>query len=331
MKYRSRKRLLLLFIFIVFLLTLIITPFIGSQPLNYHHVVSYLQGTDSPDGRIFFDIRLPRILLAALTGAALSLAGVVFQALLRNPLATPYTLGVSSGGALGAVVVIKTGLVLSFLGFTTIQIGAFAGSLLTIALVFLLARQAGRLAIHTMILAGVTVSYFFAALILMLHFWADFTETKQMVRWMMGGLDVVNNAALYYTLPVVLAAAMLILLQGRMFNLISMSEEVALSKGVSVSRVQKIAFLSASLMTGAVVAVSGPIGFVGLIVPHFLRLLIGVDHRYLIPASLFFGGAFLALCDTAARTLLAPVDIPVGIITAIIGGPFFLYLLMRHK
>lgn len=331
MENHSKNVIYLILVFIFLLLVIFITPFIGSQSLDYRNVLAFVGGTESPDATIFFRIRLPRILLAVLTGASLSLAGVVFQALLRNPLATPYTLGISSGGALGAVLMIKLGLTFTVLGFSTIQSAAFAGSLLTIVLVYLLARRAGRISIYTMILAGVTVSYFFSAMILMLHFLADFTETHQMIRWMMGGLDVVDYALVVRSLPVLLFAYVVLFLHARMFNIISTSEESALSKGVSVSRVQKITFTLASLITGLVVAISGPIGFVGLIVPHFLRMIIGVDHRYLMLACLFFGGAFLALCDTLARTILAPIDIPVGIITAILGGPFFLWLLVRRS
>jgi iron complex transport system permease protein len=293
-------------------------------------VLDHLSSGETTDGIIFFQLRLPRIILAVLTGASLSLAGVIFQALLRNPLATPYTLGVSAGGALGAVIIIKTGLDFSLFGFSTMQTAAFMGSILTILFVYYLSRKKGRISIYTMVLAGVTISYFFGAIILMLHFLADFTETRQMIRWMMGGLDVVDPVILLPGLPVLLVSFGILFYLARMLNIISTSEETARSKGVSVNKVQKIAFLFASLITGLVVAVSGPIGFVGLIVPHLLRLLIGVDHRYLIPASIFFGGAFLALCDTLARTIIAPIDIPVGIITAILGGPFFLWMLIKQ-
>ncbi len=330
MSVYSKKLTFVIITFILLVVVVIGTPFIGSESLNYREVLSYLSGAHSPDGIIFFKIRLPRVLLAVLTGSALSLAGVIFQALLRNPLATPYTLGVSSGGALGAVLMIKLGLDIRFLGFSSVQIAAFAGSLITIVFVYYLARRAGRISVNLMILAGVTISYFFSALILMLHFVADFTETRQMVRWMMGGLDVVDYSAIIRTLPFLLAAFVVLFALARMLNLMSMSEVTALSKGVRVGYVQKTAFLFASLITGLVVAISGPIGFVGLIVPHFVRIFVGPDHRFLIPASVFFGGGFLALCDTLARTIMSPVDIPVGIITAILGGPFFLFLLVRR-
>jgi iron complex transport system permease protein len=324
-----KKNIFLIIIFIFLLLTILITPFIGSQSLDYSKVIAYLRGEHHPDATIFFQIRLPRILVSVITGASLALAGVIFQALLRNPLATPYTLGVSSGGALGAVIMIKLGLGFSILNFSAIQTSAFLGSMLTILFVYYLARKSGKISVYTMILAGVTISYFFGAVILMLHFLADFTETHQMIRWMMGGLDVVNYRIVLQTIPILFIAYVVLFTQSKMLNIIGTSEESALSKGVSVNLVQKISFISASLITGIVVAISGPIGFVGLIIPHLLRLFIGVDHRYLIPASIFLGGGFLALCDTIARTIISPIDIPVGIITAILGGPFFLWLLIK--
>ena len=326
-----KKRVYFILIVLFFVLVLFTTPFIGSQSLNYHQVLAYLHQVKTPDGIIFFRIRLPRVILALITGASLSLAGVVFQSLLRNPLATPYTLGVSAGGALGAVTMIKLGFAFTFLGFTTIQIAAFIGSLLTIILVYFLSRKTGRVSVNTMILAGVTISYFFGALILMLHFLADFTETRQMIRWMMGGLDVVDLSQIIHTFPILLIAFVVLFMNSRTLNLISTSEETAFSKGVEVDQVRKVIFILASLITGLVVAISGPIGFVGLIVPHFLRMFLGMDHRYIIPGSIIFGGAFLALCDTVARTILAPIDIPVGIITAILGGPFFLWLLVKSR
>ncbi|MFQ5583764.1 MAG: FecCD family ABC transporter permease [Calditrichia bacterium] len=328
---KIHPRLLVLMSLLFLIIVLVVAPFIGSQSLNYREVWQFIQGSSTPDGLIFFRIRLPRILLGVLAGASLSLAGVIFQALLRNPLATPYTLGVSSGGALGALVAIKSGLAVSLLGFSSIQVAAFFGSLLTILLVYLLARRVGKLSIHIMILAGVTISYFIAAVNLMLHYLADFTETHQMIRWMMGGLDIVNYTVLMHSFPVLLIAFVGLWSMARTYNILSTSEETALSKGVNVARIQKLSFVLASVMTGTVVALCGPIGFVGLIVPHLIRIAGGPDHRFLIPSSVFFGGAFLALADTFARTLLAPIDLPVGILTALIGGPFFLWLLFRQR
>ncbi|RMI20266.1 MAG: iron ABC transporter permease, partial [Calditrichaeota bacterium] len=245
--------------------------------------------------------------------------------------ATPYTLGVSTGGAVGALLIIKTGWMLSAAGLTGVQVAAFLGSLMTIGLVYMLSRRFGRLSIHSMILVGVTINYIFSAVILILHYLADFTETHQMIRWTIGGLDVVDYATLMRSLPVVGLSLLLFLGMSRALNILSTSEEMALSKGVNVGRVQKGAFLAASLLTGTMVSLTGPIGFVGLIIPHLLRLVLGPDHRYLLPAVFCFGGGFLVLADTIARTVMAPLDLPVGIITTLIGGPFFLYLLIRRR
>ncbi|NOX38161.1 MAG: iron ABC transporter permease [Calditrichaeota bacterium] len=309
----------------------VVLPLIGSQALDFHQVWNHLRGTTNPDGVIFFQVRLPRVMLGLLAGGCLSLAGVVFQALLRNPLATPYTLGVSSGGALGALLAIKLGIGLNWWGFSTLQIAAFTGSLLTIALVYGLSRGIGQIAIHIMILAGVTLSYFFGALILLLHYLADFTETQQMIRWMMGGLDITDYGTILRVLPLIAVAVVGLGALANTLNLLSTSEVFALSKGVDVPRVQKWAFLLTSLLTGTVVALTGPIGFVGLIVPHFLRMVVGPDHRLLIPGSFLYGGVFLATADTVARTVLAPINLPVGILTAMLGGPFFLWLLFRQR
>jgi iron complex transport system permease protein len=310
---------------------LVITPFIGSERLALEDVWNGILRESNTASLIFLKIRMPRILLGFLTGGTLAVSGVVFQALLRNPLATPYTLGVSSGSALGALIVIKTGIVFSWWGFTATQIAAFTGSLATIILVYWLAKVSHRKSIFAMILSGVTLGYFFSALILILHYISDFTETHQMIRWTIGGVDVTGYDALKQTTPVLLTCFVVIWLMAKPLNLISASSEMAFAKGVNVVAVQKWLFLLASLMTGTVVALSGPIGFVGLIVPHALRIVGGADHRYLLPSAMFFGGAFLAAADTMARTILAPIDIPVGIITTLLGGPFFLWLLTRKR
>jgi iron complex transport system permease protein len=294
------------------------------------------------DASVFFTIRLPRVLLAALTGAALALAGAAFQALLRNPLAEPFTLGVSSGGAFGAALAIKLGLGATLLGFSPVMLAALAGSAAAAALVYWLARTRGALSSTLLTLAGVTISFFFAAEILLIFYLSDYTETHQMIRWMMGSLDVVFNLAMLRgslasraALSLMLLAyagglAALVLLAGK-FNQLSLGPEIAASRGVHVRRAQRAGYLAASLVTGLAVSLAGPIGFVGLIVPHAVRFLVGPDHRVLLPASLMAGAGFLILCDAAARSLFGPVEIPVGVLTATIGGPFFLLLLLRAK
>ncbi len=330
LQFRKSYTILLLGVGVI-VLTVLLAPAIGSTPVRFNELWQYLQGQEETGGVIVFQLRLPRVLLALLVGGALSVAGAVLQALLRNPLATPYTLGISSGGALGAVVAIKLGWVVTLLGFTSVQLMAFVGSLATIILVYILANRWMAFSVYALILIGVTLSFFFSALILLIHYLADFTQTQQMIRWMMGGLDIIAYPQLLGIFPVVIVLLLYIWRLSASLNLISFSADIAATKGVEVDTVQKQTFVAASLLTGSVVALSGPIGFVGLIVPHFLRLLIGPDLRFLIPAGALWGGVFLTWADTLARTVMAPVNLPVGIITALLGGPFFLYLLLRRK
>ena len=328
----TRMLLALLPFLLFFLITLAVCPAIGSVKIDLHK--AWLHRADlagSLDASVLFLARVPRILLAALAGAALALCGAALQALLRNPLAEPFTLGVSSGGAFGAVLAIKLGLDISFFGLSPLVLFAFLGSAGTVALVYLLARTRGVLSTSMLLLAGVTVSFFFAALILLIFYFSDFTETHRMIRWMMGGLEITSYQTLLGVAPFVLAGVFLLIFLAGDLNQLSLGVELAATRGVNVRRTQILCYLAASLATGAVVALAGPIGFVGLIVPHTVRFLIGADHRLLMPASMLAGAGFLILCDTVARTVIAPAQIPVGILTATLGGPFFIGLLLRAK
>lgn len=324
----TNKSSKLFFIFLlVNILILVMLPLIGSQPLNY----SNLLNSQSLDAEIFFNIRLPRVFFAFLIGASLSLIGSVFQALLRNDLATPYTLGVSSGGAFGAVLALKLNLGVSLFFFTSVGIFSVAGSLIAIFIIYFIARKSTGISMYTLILAGVAISFFFSAFNLFLHYLADFTETFMMVRWLMGSLDIYGWN---YTLTILFALLMafgFFFKNHKAFNILLAGDDVALSKGVEVFRLQKISFFIGSFLIGLSVAVAGPIGFVGLVVPHTIRLLFSADHKYVFSGSLIGGGVFLAVCDTLARTIIAPAELPVGVITALFGGPFFVYLLVRRK
>jgi len=280
---------------------------------------------------IILNIRLPRIVFAFCAGAGLAVTGAVFQALLRNDLATPYTLGVSSGSALGAVAAIKSGFDFYFFGFSTISIFSIFGSLLTLLIIYRIVKGQAGFSSFTLILTGVTISLTFSAFILFLHYLADFTETYRMVRWLMGGLDVSGWFYPLFTGIILLVVCGFFFSKAAAFNLLTAGEEFSLSKGLNIVRLQKQSFILASILIGTVVSIAGPIAFVGLIVPHALRLLIGPDHRWLFPSAVLLGGAFLIWCDTIARLIIYPAELPVGIITSLLGGPFFLYLLMRSK
>ncbi len=317
---------------IFFAAVMILCPLAGRVPVEISKALDLsIPRNLNSDYTLLFMLRIPRILLAALTGSALAMAGAAFQALLRNPLAEPYTLGVSSGAALGAVLAIKLGLDISFLSFSAIPLFAFAGSLGAMGLIYLLARGRSGLPASILLLSGVTISFFFSAMILFIHYMADFTENSQMIRWTMGGLDIVGYNSLAGLLPLWIIGAAALMVLAPSLNVLSFGATMASAKGVDVPKTQKATFVFASMITGAVVSAAGPIGFVGLIVPHALRFITGPDMRVLVPASAFAGAGFLALCDTAARVILPSVEIPVGVLTAMIGGPFFCVLLFRYK
>ena len=303
-------------------------PFVGMEDVP---VGTLWNHSDPGKVDILWKIRIPRVSMAFLAGGALAVSGMAFQAMFRNPLATPFTLGVSSGASLGAAVSIHLGLSFSLLGISAVSMFAMGGAIVAISLVWGLTRARRGFSTATMLLAGVAVSFFFSSLILFLQYISDFTRTFRMLRWVMGGLDrVVGFDDVLGVVPFVVAGSAIVLYLTHELNLIMTGEELAASRGVAVDRTKLILFFAASLMVGAVVSICGPIGFVGLMAPHICRLLIGPDHRYLTPATLLFGGAFLTLCDTLARCVIAPTELPVGILTALLGGPFFLWLLLRR-
>ncbi len=281
--------------------------------------------------RIFWFSRLPRLLAALLVGAGLAAAGCAFQAILRNPLAEPFTLGISSGSALAAVIAIRLGLDATALGGSAIGLAALAGAGLTIVVVWRLGRVGDGMPAATMLLAGITISMFCSAGSLLVQYTADFGEIARMIRWMMGGLDWIAYPRLGQAAGPMLIGLAVMLALARAMNALSAGPDAAASVGVDSARVTLVAFVAASLLVGVGIALAGPIGFVGLIVPHALRAVLGPDHRLLMPASMFAGGTLLVLCDTLARLILAPDQLPVGVVTALLGGPFFLLILVREK
>ena len=280
---------------------------------------------------ILLQVRLPRLLLAALTGATLSLTGAVFQALLRNPLADPYILGISGGSALGAVIAMGFGLHLMLIGFQIVPIFSICGALLTILFVYNFSRIGNYLPTQTMLLAGISLQAMLSALILFLQTLLDPLQLMQVFTWLMGNIPTPEYRNLLWIFLYVVLAIGVILPQARHLNALTLGELDAQIVGIDVERLKKILFFACSLLTGSIVALTGLIGFVGIIVPHLLRLTIGPDHRRLLPACVIFGSIFMVVADTLARVLLSPTEIPVGVITALIGGPFFLFLLWKNK
>ena len=275
-------------------------------------------------------VRLPRVLLAALVGASLAGAGTLYQALFRNPLADPYILGVSSGAGLGAILALTATAGATALRFGAVPLAAFAGALLTMLLVVRLASLGGRLEATSLLLAGVALSYTLAAITSFVMVFAR-EQMAAIVYWMMGGLGAASWQYVAMIAPMFAAGIIVPLLSTRELNLMLLGDERAGQLGLSVERFKLVMLAAASLLTAAAVAVAGLIGFVGLMTPHIVRLVLGPDHRRLLPASLLAGAIVLVLADLAARVILRPVEIPVVIVTAVLGGPFFIWLLVRGR
>ena len=287
-------------------------------------------GSD-PTNVILLEVRLPRLILAFFVGGSLAAVGVSLQALLRNPLADPSVLGVSSGAALGAAVALLFGVGASMWSLSALPICAFLGAVASLLIIYRIAATHYGFSIYTLLLAGVVLSAIFAALINFLTSIAEPSRAFGMLAWLMGSLTGPDYRTLGI-LTIYLGIGLLVLgSQAQSLNLLTLGEEAARSLGVEVERVKKLVFFATALITGAVVAFSGVIGFVGLIVPHAVRLTLGADHRLLLPIAGLTGGIFLMVADTVARTLFSPAEIPVGVVTAIVGGPVFLYLLMNRR
>ncbi|MGD0921626.1 MAG: iron ABC transporter permease [Terriglobia bacterium] len=300
---------------------------LGGVHLSLGEVWAGLRGSAAqPEAStIVREIRLPRILLAMLVGAALAVSGTALQALLRNPLADPYVLGISSGAALGAIIALYVGGRVA----AASPLVAFAGALLTTAWVYLLGRRAGRLASYTLVLAGVITASFLSAVILFVLTLLSTRDVRGIAFWLMGDLSVVTDMQLRILLPVVALGILALYAFAKDLNVLLLGEEEAAHLGVNVARVQTAVFLLASLLTGMAVSVSGAIGYLGLLVPHLGRMVVGNDHRTLLPTAALGGAIVLTLSDTLARTVVAPAELPVGAVTAVAGAPVFIYLLRR--
>jgi iron complex transport system permease protein len=300
---------------------------VGYQPIDIHGLQ-----TDPIARAVLFRLRLPRVLMAAIVGASLALVGAALQALFRNPLAEPFTLGVSGGASLGASLAIALGLGLNIAGVPIVFVAAFLGAALSVVLVYRLAHAGGGAMLPgALLLAGVVLNLCASACVLVIQYVADYNRALQILRWLIGSLDVVGFGLLWRMLIFLVPGWLVLAAYARDLHLLATGEESAASLGVDVARTEKIVFVASSLIVGVTVSVGGTIGFVGLIVPHAARLLFGQDVRVLLPASFLLGAAFLVLADTLARTAIAPGELPVGAITALLGGPVFLLLLRRQQ
>ncbi|NMM65154.1 iron chelate uptake ABC transporter family permease subunit [Clostridium sp. P21] len=279
---------------------------------------------------IISKIRLPRIFLSALIGMGLSIVGASFQAIFKNPMADPYILGISSGAALGAALGFVFKLENSTLGSASITITAFIGSILTTILVYSIARVKNKIPTNTLLLAGISVSFLLSSLISVTMVF-NRNEVEKIVFWTMGSVSSATYGEIILLLPFLCISILIIISLSKDLNIILTGDDTAKSLGIEVDKVKKIVLIVSSMIVAACVSVSGIIGFVGLIIPHIVRILLGPDNKILLPFSLVFGGAFMVISDTIARTIASPAEIPVGAITALFGAPYFIFLLIRSK
>jgi iron complex transport system permease protein len=312
---------------------MLVAPLVGSTRISLVRAFDRsIPFTENVDAQIFFVARMPRVLAGAVVGAALATAGAILQALFKNPLAAPETLGVSAGAALGATLAIAFDVSARVGPYSPVGLASLVGALAAMATVYALASAPRRpMSTAVLLLAGVALNAFISAVILFVQYLSDFTQTFRMLRWLVGDLDIggfgpIASAASLLLIVFIIAARL-----ASTLNLLSLGASLAAARGVHVDRAQRLAFFGASLATSTAVSLAGPVAFIGIVVPHLVRLVVGVDHRIVLPASALFGAAFLIVCDLVARTIIAPVELPVGIVTAMIGGPFFLWLLVRKS
>ena len=326
---------------LIWIFTVLICLLQGTEPITLSDAIRIIgarlssgsaEAVDlSKETTILLEIRLPRVLLAGLVGGTLAMVGVTLQALLRNPLADPFVIGISSGTALGVVCFLLTGLNVSFWGMTASPLFGFLGGLMTLFFLYSLSRVHGRIFVQTLLLGGVILNAMLSAVIMFTTYMVDANKVMGIVYWLMGNLGSLDFKALAAVAFYTVVGMAVLLKSARGLNLLALGDETAVTLGLDAERTKRLAFFASALLIGAVVSVSGLISFVGIMIPHVLRILIGPDHRLLLPASVLGGGIFLVAADTIARSLISPTEIPVGVITALCGGPFFLFLLWRGR
>lgn len=329
-KYK-RWSLIIVFMVLALFAAIIICLSIGVVSIPFDQVISILMGGGSDrDRHIIFNLRLPRVLLGVIVGASLAVAGATMQGLFRNPMASPSVIGISAGAAFGASLALVLG-VSWVSGAFAIPAMAFLFAFITLFLVYAVSRdRRGYVPVETLLLAGIAIGALFNALVSALQYFAG-DKLSGVVFWLMGGLNNATWDQILISIPAVILGCAVIMMLSRDLNAIMVGEEQAGNLGINVNQIRIVLLLAASLVTAIAVSVAGTIGFVGLIIPHVLRILVGPDHRVLLPASIIGGALFMVATDTLARTIIAPAELPVGIITSLLGAPFFIYLLMSRK
>jgi iron complex transport system permease protein len=313
------------FLTILGLLVLILLPFIGIIKIDLSTLFS-----ENSSSFIFWQLRLPRTLLGFMAGSSLALAGLIFQNLFKNSLATPYTLGISSGASAGIVLGIKLHLSATLLGINGMVILGFGGALLSIGVILGIARLVRSYSIYTLLMSGVAINFFFSSFILITQYLFDFSQTLSILRWLMGGISVTGYRELLFLLPVFVFFILAAILLRKELVIASAGEAFAYAKGLNIRRFRIIVFITVSFIIGILVSLVGPIGFVGLIIPHISRLIFRRDFKSVLAFTIISGGLFLAITDFVSRIVIRPVEIPVGIITSLMGAPFFLFVLISH-
>ena len=312
------------FVFLTILMMIFIfLPFIGVTKLSLHSVMN-----NETDKLIFFEIRIPRLILGFLAGSILSLSGLLFQNIFKNSLATPYTLGISSGASAGVVIAIKLNISFLFLGFSSRSLFGFLGALFSIFLIISIAKLVRSFSIYTLLMSGIAINFFFSSLVAITLYLFDFTQTISILRWLLGGIEPVKYTELIFLTIIFFFYVIFIFIIKNQLLISSIGDEFAISKGLDIKKFRLLIFFIVSIITGILVTVTGPIGFVGLIVPHISRLIYKNNMNLNILITTLLGGLFLSYADFIARILIPPVEIPVGIITSLIGAPFFIFVLI---
>ena len=322
----SEARRSLLLPICVFVGSAILLPWVGAGPISVAKVLHH----ESPDYEILIQLRVTRTLLALVAGGALSLAGSLFQAMLRDALATPYTLGISAGASLGAVAVIAAGWQMVW-GIPATWVGALAGAFAVLTLVLGGFSRRRQISAFSLLLTGIAINSVCASLIIILGGFAGMSRTFSIARWLIGSVDSTSFTSLAVLSAVVFVLASLVISQARSWNLLAVGDQWAASRGVRVPTLLKTGFVAGSVLVAGAIALTGPIGFVGLIVPHLVRSKISPDHRVLLPSVFLFGGALLAICDALGRIVLPPAEIPAGAVLALIGGPYLVWAIRQRR
>lgn len=345
LKRGSRWKLYLILLLFAFGIILFLSLNLGYSPIPYGDILNILtkqvpvlnslvENVDIPRTAevIITQIRLPRVLCGALVGAALATAGVTYQGIFRNPMADPYVIGASTGATVGSALVLVLGVGVSFLGVNTVQVFAFVGSFITVLVVYNISRVGSRVPVTTLLLVGIAMSLFLTAIVTYLQTIASDRVLHGLTFWIIGSLSPTENwDKVWAVLPLVIIGIVISYLYSRNLNVLALGEDQAQHLGVETEKVKVILIVTGALLTAAAVSISGLIGFVGLIIPHLTRIIVGPDHRILLPTAALVGASFLMFCDALSRVVMGSGEAPVGIITALSGAPFFIYLLRRKK